>query len=206
MTARISDTPTQSPVAAIALFMQRPDPADRMPQPLRRLFFWGALVGMAGGGLVMWFAAVRTGSSGWTSTGQTLAGIGLIIYLMGKGLAWLGSHVNAYCDRQEASRELSRRAQDAQPTTFAALAADPDPDMRQRAAHHPDCPPEQLEVLAGDTHRQVRKAVARNRSTPEAVLLRIADDGDPIVCQELLVHWDDDVPDAVRERILQPFV
>jgi len=57
-----------------------------------------------------------------------------------------------------------------------ALAADPDPGVREAVADNPKTPINSLEALASDTASSVRMAVAGNANTPGAHLERLAGD------------------------------
>ena len=56
--------------------------------------------------------------------------------------------------------------------------ADPDTDVRRRAAGNGSCPPDVLSGLGEDSDRRVREAAARNPNTPQQALRRLGRDPD----------------------------
>ena len=192
-----------APVAAVALFMRRPDPGDRMPARIRKFALWVFLVGFGGAGAVVWLAAGRVLPQDAAAVGVTGIAWGVGVYCVVTLLDVFMSRCDAHTGRRVALQEIrvAAAADCAAAGTFAELAADTDPEVRCGVARNTGCPHDVLDRLSTDRYRSVRKAVALNPAAPEALLLRIVDAGDLVVCSAMLASWSGESP-AVRARIL----
>ncbi|MEU6073848.1 hypothetical protein [Micromonospora sp. NPDC047074] len=83
------------------------------------------------------------------------------------------------------------------PDLVAQLLADP--ETRQQAAEEAPLNPEDAATLVTDPDPAVREAVARNRHTPLAMVLRLGRDPDEDVRAAAMLHPD--LPDEAREQI-----
>jgi hypothetical protein len=70
----------------------------------------------------------------------------------------------------------------------ALLAADPDPEVRERIARRPDLQPAERHALVADPHPEVRRAVAHQAELGPAERERLAVDPDPDVRLAVSVH------------------
>ena len=188
-----------------------PDPSNRMPQDMQKAI---PRISLAFGGLgaTLWFIGKLAGDAISADAGTGILIGGVIIYGTLTFVMWGWSVADERRDRDNAHQNIRRVAAcdaDTAPVVLVELASCDDPKIREDVARNKSTPHAILERLAMDPHRSAREAVALNSSVSEDLLLRIVEAGDPVVCSAMLNHDGHgrrSLPQSVRSEILQTAV